>query len=51
MKKAGILNSDISRVLSYLGHSDKEQLDFADINIPQLINDIGLSFQPTCIFS
>ena len=23
MKKAGILNSDISRVLSYLGHTDR----------------------------
>lgn len=37
---------NLSESMLALSVSDMEQLNFTDINIPQLINDIGLSFQP-----
>ena len=50
MKKAGILNSDISRVLSYLGHTDQICIGDCGLPIPDETEriDLALAFgEPT----
>ena len=50
MKKAGILNSDISRVLSYLGHTDTICIGDCGLPIPDEVKliDLALCFgEPT----
>ena len=50
MKKAGILNSDISRVLSYLGHTDTICIGDCGLPIPDEVEriDLALAFgEPT----
>ena len=42
MKKAGILNSDISRVLSYLGHTDTICVGDCGLPIPDEVERIDL---------
>ena len=48
MKKAGILNSDISRVLSYLGHTDRICIGDCGLPIPDCTEriDLALCFVP-----
>lgn len=43
MKKAGILNSDISRVLSYLGHTDTICIGDCGLPIPNEVERIDLA--------
>lgn len=43
MKKAGILNSDISRVLSYMGHTDCLAIGDCGLPIPDEVERIDLS--------
>lgn len=43
MKKAGILNSDISRVLSYLGHTDCICIGDCGLPIPDEVERIDLA--------
>ena len=43
MKKNGILNSDISRVLSYMGHTDKLCIGDCGLPIPEETERIDLS--------
>ena len=43
MKKAGILNSDISRVLSYLGHTDAICIGDCGLPIPDEVERIDLA--------
>ena len=43
MKKAGILNSDISRVLSYLGHTDTICIGDCGLPIPDAVERIDLA--------
>ena len=43
MKKAGILNSDISRVLSYLGHTDTLCIGDCGLPIPDEVERIDLA--------
>lgn len=43
MKKQGILNSEISRVLSYLGHTDKICIGDAGLPIPDFVERIDIS--------
>lgn len=50
MKRQGILNSDISRVLSYLGHTDRICIGDCGLPIPEETEriDLALKFgQPT----
>ena len=50
MKKAGILNSDISRVLSYMGHTDTIAIGDCGLPIPDEVEriDLALAFgEPT----
>lgn len=52
MKKNGILNADISRVLSYMGHTDRICIGDCGLPIPETTEriDIALSFgNPTFI--
>ncbi|EFW37939.1 D-ribose pyranase [Treponema phagedenis] len=46
MKKQGILNSDISRVLSYLGHTDRICICDCGLPIPDGVERIDLSVRP-----
>ena len=43
MKRAGILNSDISRVLSYLGHTDTICIGDCGLPIPNEVERIDLA--------
>ncbi len=43
MKKAGILNSDISRVLSYMGHTDTLCIGDCGLPVPDGVERIDLS--------
>ena len=43
MKKKGILNSDISRVLSYLGHTDTICIGDCGLPIPDAVERIDLA--------
>lgn len=43
MKKAGILNSDISRVLSYMGHTDTICIGDCGLPIPDEVERIDLA--------
>lgn len=45
MKKAGILNSDISRVLSYMGHTDLIAVGDCGLPIPDEVERIDLSLK------
>ena len=45
MKKAGILNSDISRVLSYLGHTDCIAIGDCGLPIPDEVERIDLALK------
>lgn len=45
MKKSGILNSDISRVLSYMGHTDKLCIGDCGLPIPEEIERIDLTIR------
>ena len=50
MKRAGILNSDISRVLSYMGHTDCSCIGDCGLPIPDEVEriDLALAFgEPT----
>ncbi len=50
MKKGGILNSDISRVLSYMGHTDCIAIGDCGLPIPEEVEriDLALAFgEPT----
>lgn len=43
MKKAGIINSDISRVLSYMGHTDRIAIGDCGLPIPDGVERIDLA--------
>ena len=43
MKRAGILNSDISRVLSYMGHTDRICIGDCGLPIPDEVERIDLA--------
>ena len=43
MKRAGILNSDISRVLSYMGHTDCIAIGDCGLPIPDAVERIDLA--------
>ena len=45
MKKAGILNSDISRVLSYMGHTDCIAIGDCGLPIPETVERIDLALK------
>jgi len=45
MKKAGILNSDISRVLSYMGHTDLIAIGDCGLPIPDEVERIDLALK------
>ena len=45
MKKAGILNSDISRVLSYMGHTDLICIGDCGLPIPDEVERIDLALK------
>lgn len=45
MKKAGILNSDISRVLSYMGHTDSICIGDCGLPIPDDVERIDLALK------
>ena len=45
MKKAGILNSDISRVLSYMGHTDCIAVGDCGLPIPDEVERIDLALK------
>ncbi len=45
MKKAGILNSDISRVLSYMGHTDSICIGDCGLPIPDEVERIDLALK------
>lgn len=45
MKKAGILNSDISRVLSYMGHTDCIAIGDCGLPIPDEVERIDLALK------
>ncbi len=45
MKRAGILNSDISRVLSYLGHTDQICIGDCGLPIPDEVERIDLALK------
>ena len=45
MKKAGILNSDISRVLSYMGHTDRICIGDCGLPIPETVERIDLALK------
>lgn len=52
MKRTGILNSDISRVLSYMGHTDRIAIGDCGLPIPKETEriDLALTFgEPTFI--
>ena len=43
MKKSGILNSDISRVLSYMGHTDSIAVADCGLPVPEEVERIDLA--------
>ena len=45
MKTAGILNSDISRVLSYMGHTDRIAIGDCGLPIPEEVERIDLALK------
>ena len=45
MKKAGILNSEISRVLSYMGHTDQIAIGDCGLPIPEEVERIDLALK------
>ena len=45
MKRQGILNSDISRVLSYLGHTDRICIGDCGLPIPEETERIDLALK------
>ena len=45
MKRAGILNSDISRVLSYMGHTDRICIGDCGLPIPDEVERIDLALK------
>lgn len=45
MKKAGILNSEISRVLSYMGHTDRIAVADCGLPIPEEVERIDLALK------
>ncbi len=45
MKKSGIINSDISRVLSYMGHTDRICIGDCGLPIPSEIERIDLALK------
>ena len=45
MKKAGLLNSDISRVLSYMGHTDRIAIGDCGLPIPEEVERIDLALK------
>ena len=45
MKKAGVLNSDISRVLSYMGHTDWICVGDCGLTIPDEVERIDLALK------
>ena len=46
MKKNGILNADISRVLSYMGHTDTLAIGDCGLPIPEDTERIDLALKP-----
>ena len=45
MKKAGIINADISRVLSYMGHTDKIAVGDCGLPIPEETERVDLALR------
>ena len=45
MKRNGILNSDISRVLSYMGHTDRIALGDCGLPVPEETERIDLALE------
>ena len=45
MKKSGILNSDISRVLSYMGHTDTIAIGDCGLPVPEETERIDLALR------
>ena len=45
MKKTGIINADISRVLSYMGHTDRIAVGDCGLPIPEEIERIDLALR------
>ena len=45
MKRAGILNSDVSRVLSYMGHTDRICIGDCGLPIPEMVERIDLALK------
>lgn len=45
MKRNGILNSDISRVLSYMGHTDRIALGDCGLPVPEDVERIDLAIE------
>ena len=45
MKKTGIINADISRVLSYMGHTDKIAVGDCGLPIPEETERIDLALR------
>ena len=45
MKKAGIINADISRVLSYMGHTDRIAIGDCGLPIPEETERIDLALR------
>ena len=45
MKKSGILNSEISRVLSYMGHTDQIAIGDCGLPIPEEVERIDLALK------
>lgn len=45
MKKQGVLNSDISRVLSYMGHTDRIAIGDCGLPIPDEVERIDLALK------
>ena len=54
MKKTGIINADISRVLSYMGHTDRIAVGDCGLPIPEETERIDLAVrlgEPTFMLS
>lgn len=48
MKKSGILNSEISRVLSYMGHTDTLGIGDCGLPVPEETERIDLALEKGC---
>ena len=46
MKRLGILNSDIARVLAYMGHTDTLAIGDCGLPVPAGVQKIDLALKP-----